>query len=105
MRQIKGVGERRLRCSLVFLGFLVFFCLFLFCCCFVVVVTQIKGVGWRAQAVSHLHYFWDCKCSCCFDAVVVVVKRALASTIFCLAVLDLLANRNAVLCPKVVYQN
>ena len=54
--QIKGVGERRLRCSLIFLGLQVFFCLF----CFVVVVTQIKGVGWRAQAVSHLHYFWDC---------------------------------------------
>ena len=55
--------------------------MFFVCFWFVVVVRQIKGVGWE--------------CSCCFEAVVdVVVKRAV------LAVFDLLANRNAMMCPK-----
>ena len=52
-------GRWRAQAALQFdiFGIVRFFFVFF---CFVVVVTQIKSVGWRAQAVSHLHYFWDC---------------------------------------------
>ena len=52
VRQIKGVGERRLHCSLIFLGLLVFFC-------FVVVVVVVKKALASKGCVA-VWYFLDC---------------------------------------------
>ena len=83
MRQIKGVGERRLRCSLVFFGIVsVFFLLF---CCY---CDTDQGRWLGSAGCFALALFLGLLVFLLFGAVVdVVVKRAVASNLLFLTYL------------------